>query len=1143
MRSCCLCNKNVEREKGTFFNIPKDERIRKKWSENCRINFTPNSRICMDHFSSSDIIKRTNKVSLLPNAVPFVLPVNDNSPVPLPDEEISSEKNCPTDLMLDTSIEYVQINTTGTSNQKCRCCSNPTANFIKLDVFFKTPDESEKTYKDLLYELTKLSISAYQEINMPQQICEKCGAQLRNAYKFIQQACKVSKQYLQLVQLNTPEDIKNIEQLQESLIEISAPIAEQLHDELKVEPLSVECNMDIKEENEESEVFLPMISNNEESQEERDFLQNSNTDEHSSEDDEDSDEPESVKDVDEDLNDETLARCCDICHKVYRNEKFLKIHKRYTHMPEEDKLPCPLCSYKASRSSALKVHMGLVHGHDKVKEYFKPVLDSGKKYPCNLCPRSYGRKDSLRKHVRRKHLNKPSKEETPTKKTKPQKPKDKERFLCTYCGQSYSSKCGLESHVLTHTGERPFSCEICSKTFKRLKDLQLHRVIHSDEKPHQCSECGKAFKRVDKLKIHMRVHSELRPYKCNECEKTFKYPSVLRTHMHIHTGQTPFACKTCGEAFSLRTSLNNHCLKNGHVKLKQLLQGITCCKLYVAGIEKMRSCCLCNKNVESKNGMFFNIPKDERIRKKWSEVCRINFTPNSRICVDHFSSSDIINRANKVSLMPNAVPFVLPVKANSPVALPDEDISSEKICPPDLVWETPINTSGTSIQKCRCCSNPTANFIKLDDFIKTAEKTYKDLLYELTKLSLSTYQEFNMPQQICKKCGAQLRNAYKFIQQACNVSKQYLELIDQQNTQEDIKNIELLQESLIEISAPIAEQLQDELKVEPLDIECNVEIKEEIVESEVFLPMISNNEESQEEKDFLQISVSNTTEHSSENDEDSDEPESVKDVDEDINDETLPRCCDICHKVYLNEKFLKIHKRYTHMPEEDKLPCPLCSYKASRSSDLKVHMGLVHGPDKVTEYFKPVLVSAKKYPCNLCSRSYSRIDSLRRHVSRKHLNNPSQEEKPTKKIKDKKRFLCTYCGQSCSTNCGLESHMLTHTGERPFSCEICSKTFKRLKDLQLHRVIHSDEKPHKCSECGKGFKRVDKLKIHMRVHSELRPYKCNECEKTFKYPNVLRTHMNIHTGQTSFAYKPCGEAFSLRTSLNYYHCLKNGNIK
>lgn len=250
----------------------------------------------------------------------------------------------------------------------------------------------------------------------------------------------------------------------------------------------------------------------------------------------DSDEPESLNGNDDFLANEPLARRCDICQKVYRNKKFLNNHIRYTHMPEEDKMPCPLCSYRANRTWSLRIHVGLAHGQDKVLEYFKPIPKSKKIYPCTHCTRSYAHKETLRQHIKTKHLNKTSiKEES----SEPKPARPKKSFLCTYCGQSFNWKHGLESHILTHTDERPFSCDICSKTFKRQKDLQLHRVIHSDEKPHQCTECGKAFKRLDKLKTHIKiVHSDLRPYKCTECEQSFKYQNVLRAHMNIHTGQT-----------------------------------------------------------------------------------------------------------------------------------------------------------------------------------------------------------------------------------------------------------------------------------------------------------------------------------------------------------------------------------------------------------------------------------------------------------------------------------------------------------------------------------------------------------------------------------------------------------------------------
>ncbi|XP_065369237.1 uncharacterized protein LOC135961636 [Calliphora vicina] len=71
MTSCCLCKKKMQRENGTFFGVPKDER-RKRWSEICRLQFAKNARICEDHFLPTDIIRSSKQFLLLPNAVPFV---------------------------------------------------------------------------------------------------------------------------------------------------------------------------------------------------------------------------------------------------------------------------------------------------------------------------------------------------------------------------------------------------------------------------------------------------------------------------------------------------------------------------------------------------------------------------------------------------------------------------------------------------------------------------------------------------------------------------------------------------------------------------------------------------------------------------------------------------------------------------------------------------------------------------------------------------------------------------------------------------------------------------------------------------------------------------------------------------------------
>ncbi|TMW52055.1 hypothetical protein DOY81_002835 [Sarcophaga bullata] len=497
------------------------------------------------------------------------------------------------------------------SGRKCRCCTFPSTKFLELDSISKTCG-IKRTYKDILYEIANIKVFDAQEKFLTQKVCQKCSTQLNNCYKFILQARKAYEQHLSTINdLSTENDAKDFGDIPELLREVPLDLIPlkksllQMKDsaieknsgsimeiEIKTEPILLECTPDadvlmnedklqvkeIKEEKpelleensgaklNEKDKALPLTKQQEQKdltndptyEEEIENFDNFNTD--SENDDKDEENSMNEDDFDKDLSKAPIAVSCEFCHKIYRDKKALKTHKHYTHMPDDKKRPCPLCSFKSSRLSNLKVHVGVVHGADKVKEIFKPPDVNSGKFSCSICKQSFSRKDTLQRHIKTIHENPQRKE-----RQKPKTPKKQERFLCTYCGGVFRSKCGLVRHVVIHTGERPFPCEICQKTFKRPEDLHMHRIIHSDEKPHQCLQCGKAFKRSDKLKVHMRVHSESRPYKCNECEKTFKYPNVLSTHMLIHTGQNPFQCKTCGESFSLRSSFNNHCLVKGHL--------------------------------------------------------------------------------------------------------------------------------------------------------------------------------------------------------------------------------------------------------------------------------------------------------------------------------------------------------------------------------------------------------------------------------------------------------------------------------------------------------------------------------------------------------------------------------------------------
>lgn len=100
-----------------------------------------------------------------------------------------------------------------------------------------------------------------------------------------------------------------------------------------------------------------------------------------------------------------------------------------------------------------------------------------------------------------------------------------------------------------------------------------------------------------------------------------------------------------------------------------------------------------------------------------------------------------------------------------------------------------------------------------------------------------------MPQQICLACENELKISYKFIQQACIAAQQYIKLIDQTNIQDDvIKTVDNLQESLIEIAETVS---GGQLKVEPINIQYNRDVKEEKTECDVFMPVLDE-EESEE---------------------------------------------------------------------------------------------------------------------------------------------------------------------------------------------------------------------------------------------------------------------------------------------------------
>ncbi|XP_070535136.1 zinc finger protein 85-like [Ptychodera flava] len=180
---------------------------------------------------------------------------------------------------------------------------------------------------------------------------------------------------------------------------------------------------------------------------------------------------------------EKICKCPE-CAESFNGTLSLRLHITKMHAVLEH---CKLCNEVFPTKDELYQHRQRVH---KLRNY-----------PCADCKVAFDNKHNLFMHKRNMH----SQESLICKECgsmfenrellKQHRIHNKEAlYKCDVCDKTFGRKESFDMHVRGHKYEKPYPCEECGKVFKRKEHLEKHFHTHSSIKLYSCPVCHKYFK-------------------------------------------------------------------------------------------------------------------------------------------------------------------------------------------------------------------------------------------------------------------------------------------------------------------------------------------------------------------------------------------------------------------------------------------------------------------------------------------------------------------------------------------------------------------------------------------------------------------------------------------------------------------------